>query len=305
MKRITIVAIILAISSIGGTAPVGAVVPPGYRLLAGDGGVFTFGSASFHGSAASDPSKCPTNPPDRFLPDGSCVALASTPDGGGYWILNRALGNVYPFGDAGSFGQPADQFAGMSPEFVPAFLAIVSAPNADGYWVLSEPLSGAGSILRFGSAGFFGDTQTIVNQTHRSFNGSPVALAATPDGKGYWEVHSDGGVFAFGNAHFFGSLGAAHLNKPIVGIATTSDGKGYWLVASDGGVFAFGNARFGGSMAGHRLAAPIVGIAANRAGTGYWLTSSDGGVFALGGAPFLGSLGGKHLNKPMFAIAAA
>ena len=47
-----------------------------------------------------------------------------------------------------------------------------------------------------------------------------VGIAATPDGMGYWEVASDGGLFAFGDAHFYGSMGAKPLNKPIVGIAT-------------------------------------------------------------------------------------
>ena len=32
-----------------------------------------------------------------------------------------------------------------------------------------------------------------------------VGMAATPDGKGYWLVGKDGGVFAFGDAHFYGS----------------------------------------------------------------------------------------------------
>ena len=30
-------------------------------------------------------------------------------------------------------------------------------------------------------------------------------MAATPDGKGYWLVAKDGGIFAFGDAHFYGS----------------------------------------------------------------------------------------------------
>ena len=32
-------------------------------------------------------------------------------------------------------------------------------------------------------------------------------------------VASDGGIFSFGNAHFYGSTGAIHLNQPIVGMA--------------------------------------------------------------------------------------
>ena len=45
-----------------------------------------------------------------------------------------------------------------------------------------------------------------------------VGLAATPDGKGYWLVASDGGIFTFGDAAFYGSEGGSHLNAPIVGI---------------------------------------------------------------------------------------
>ncbi|MHB1763756.1 MAG: hypothetical protein ACYCS4_13650, partial [Acidimicrobiales bacterium] len=75
-----------------------------------------------------------------------------------------------------------------------------------------------------------------------------VGIASTPDGRGYWEVASDGGVFAFGDAQFYGSMGAKPLAAPVVGIASTPDGRGYWEVASDGGVFAFGDAQFYGSM---------------------------------------------------------
>ncbi len=81
------------------------------------------------------------------------------------------------------------------------------------------------------------------------------------DGKGYWLVASDGGIFAFGNAGFFGSTGAIRLNRPIVGMAATPTGKGYWLVASDGGIFAFGDAGFFGSTGAIALNRPIVGMA--------------------------------------------
>ena len=92
-----------------------------------------------------------------------------------------------------------------------------------------------------------------------------VGIAATPDGKGYWEVASDGGIFTFGDATFLGSQGGKPLNKPIVGIASTPDGKGYWEVASDGGIFTFGDATFSGSEGATHLNAPIVGIAASPA----------------------------------------
>jgi hypothetical protein len=74
-----------------------------------------------------------------------------------------------------------------------------------------------------------------------------VGIAATPDGGGYWEVASDGGVFAFGDAGFHGSMGGKPLNAPVVGIAATPDGGGYWEAAYDGGVFTFGDANYYGS----------------------------------------------------------
>src|SRR5207249_2122602 len=93
----------------------------------------------------------------------------------------------------------------------------------------------------------------------------PVAgMAATPSGKGYWLVATDGGIFAFGDARFLGSTGGLTLNQPIVGMAPTPDGAGYWLVASDGGIFAFGDATtIGelGKLGGQPLAKPIVGMA--------------------------------------------
>ena len=302
----TALTVVCVFAGMSGLARAGALqTQPGYRLLGGDGGVFSFGSARFLGSAASDPRNCPTNPPERSLPNGSCVALAATPDGDGYWVLNRATGKIFPFGAAGAFGQPADQFAGVSPEFVPAFVGIVSTPTGHGYWVLALGASGAGTVMHYGDAGFFSDTQAIASRNHTGFNGIPVALAATTDGNGYWEVHSDGGVFAFGDARFYGSMAGTHLNQPIVGIAPTQDGKGYWLVGADGGVFSFGDAHFGGSLAGRPLAVAVVGTARNPLGPGYWLAATDGTTYPLGGAPSLGSMHGTPLARPVFAIASS
>jgi hypothetical protein len=85
-------------------------------------------------------------------------------------------------------------------------------------------------------------------------------MASTPDGKGYWLVASDGGIFAFGDAGFYGSMGGRRLARPVVGMAAPFGGGGYWLVASDGGIFAFGDAAFAGSMGGHPLDAPMVAV---------------------------------------------
>jgi hypothetical protein len=73
-------------------------------------------------------------------------------------------------------------------------------------------------------------------------------------------VGSDGGVFAFGDAGYYGSTGAIRLAMPVVSMAATPDGRGYWLVGSDGGVFAFGTAPYYGSTGATRLARAVVGF---------------------------------------------
>jgi ribosomal protein L24E len=85
-------------------------------------------------------------------------------------------------------------------------------------------------------------------------------MVSTPDGKGYWLVAADGGIFTFGDAGYFGSTGAVPLNQPIVGLAATVDGAGYLLVAADGGIFTFGDAQFFGSTGALHLNRPIVGM---------------------------------------------
>ena len=128
--------------------------------------------------------------------------------------------------------------------------------------------------------------------------------APAPASTGYWLVASDGGIFSYGDAGFFGSAGAVALNKPIVGMAATPDGGGYWLVASDGGIFSYGDAGFFGSAGAVALNKPIVGMAATPDGGGYWLVASDGGIFSYGEAGFYGSAGAVALNKPIVGMAA-
>ncbi|MHB8289986.1 MAG: beta-galactosidase [Acidimicrobiales bacterium] len=97
-------------------------------------------------------------------------------------------------------------------------------------------------------------------------SGTPTAAEcpaqkSTPGGHGYWLAAADGGIFSFGTAAFYGSMGTKHLNAAIVGIASTPGGHGYWLAAADGGIFSFGTAAFYGSMGTKHLNAAIVGIA--------------------------------------------
>ena len=134
---------------------------------------------------------------------------------------------------------------------------------------------------------------------------SPPPTPPAPTGNhGYWLVGSDGGIFSFGSAQFYGSTGSLNLQRPVVGVTPTGDRGGYWLVASDGGIFSFGNAGYFGSIPGlgiapagtpgaaNRLNAPVVGMFPSSDGGGYFMVASDGGVFAFGDAKFEGSCPG-------------
>ena len=132
--------------------------------------------------------------------------------------------------------------------------------------------------------------------------GPPAPVGVNQGSQSAWLVASDGGVFAFGAAGFYGSTGNIRLNQPIVGMAATSTGRGYWLVARDGGIFAFGDARFFGSTGGMALSQPVVGMAPTPSGNGYWLVASDGGIFAFGDARFFGSTGAMALNRPVVGM---
>jgi hypothetical protein len=79
----------------------------GYWLVAADGGVFSFGDASFHGSDGN------------LVLNKPIVGMAATPDGGGYWLV-AADGGVFSFGDAPFEG------SGAGPHGAP-FVAIAAA----------------------------------------------------------------------------------------------------------------------------------------------------------------------------------
>ena len=133
--------------------------------------------------------------------------------------------------------------------------------------------------------------------------GNTQSFPVGPAARGYWLVGSDGGIFSFGGASFFGSMGSTPLQRPVVGITPSASRTGYWLVASDGGIFSFGSSSYYGSIpavglhpagsgAPNSLNAPIVGMVPSVTGHGYFMVASDGGVFAFGDARFAGSCPG-------------
>jgi hypothetical protein len=229
-----------------GSAPVGSTPAPvdrgvagvawtadgsGHWLASRDGGVFTFGSAGFHGSMGDTRLQSPI------------VGIASTRSGKGYWLA-AADGGVFAFGDAGFHGAAAGQLLQAR------IVGITPTRSGKGYWLAASD----GGVFTFGDAKYRG---AIANE---ELQAPVVGIASTRSGKGYWLTSADGDVFTFGDAKYRGGLTDSPLNSPIVGIAVTRTGKGYWLAAADGGVFSFGDAPFLGSSGGS-VWGKVVGIA--------------------------------------------
>jgi parallel beta-helix repeat protein len=252
----------------------------------------------FYGIWLAGATASTTSPNSISTTPGGRAVFVVPPPGSGYW-LSGADGGVFNFGAAGFYGS-----MGGKPLNAPV-VGIAPSLDQGGYWEAAKD----GGVFNFGDAGFYGSmggkplNAPVVGIAPTPVAPAPPGGTSAPAGKGYWLVAADGGVFNFGDAGFYGSMGGKPLNAPVVGIAPTPDGHGYWLVAADGGVFNFGTAGFYGSMGGKHLNAPVVGIAPTPDGHGYWLDAADGGVFNFGDAGFYGSMGGKPLNKPMVGMA--
>ena len=174
----------------------------GYLLATGNGRVFNFGDARFHGSIAAGNSA-------------QVVAIVETSNGGGYWLACNT-GRLFNFGDAGFYGS-----AGGLPLTTP-IVAMAATPDGRGYWLVAS----GGRVFHYGNAHSYGSATDELGSNHI------VAMAATPNGRGYWLVASGGRVFHYGNAHFYGSASFTVRRYPIVAAAATPDGKGYWLLPS-------------------------------------------------------------------------
>jgi peptidoglycan hydrolase-like protein with peptidoglycan-binding domain len=264
---LAVVVTVLSVAAVSLAGVAGAATPaPGPNAVVG------FGSAAAIASGAR--------------PAGPVAAIASTPDGGGYWTVSSA-GAVTGEGDAVTYGSLAG-----TPLAAP-IVGMASTFDGSGYWLVASD----GGIFAFGDAVFHGSMGGHV------LAAPIVGMAASTDGGGYWMVASDGGIFAFGDAVFHGSMGGHVLDEPMVGMAADPHGGGYWTVASDGGIFSFGDAPFYGSMGGQVLDEPMVGLAASTDGGGYWMVASDGGIFSFGDAPFYGSGTGGSVEAPAVGLA--
>ena len=289
------------IASITGSPPVTDTVrvagdpaaPPGYWLLERDGDVSTFGGAAVLGGvkdrlAAGAMAVAIASRPQGdgywvLTSDGDLVprglatelgrvdlamltkpgervsTISSAPDGAGVWVFTTA-GRVIDFGSA----LPAVAMPGTSAVLARTLhgpvVDSVAAPSGRGAYLTASD----GGVFAVGDARFAGSLRGVLTARFGP-PGLPhqpvVGVVADPDGRGYWTVGADGGVFTF-QAPFRGSLPAIvpfHLlAAPVAGMVPY--GNGYLLVASDGGVFNFSQLAFSGSGAGF-LDSPVVGIA--------------------------------------------
>src|SRR5439155_1612649 len=98
-----------------------------------------------------------------------------------------------------------------------------TGPRTATLHVTSNAAAGAGA--RSATVSFDDSAPEGHQDVALSGTGQPAAATPPPAG-GYWLSATDGGIFNFGDASFFGSTGSIKLNKPIVGMAATPSGQG-------------------------------------------------------------------------------
>jgi L,D-transpeptidase catalytic domain len=248
----------VSVSGFGGARPLGAPAMAlnaplvgiasnsagtGYWLLAQDGGIFSYGTARFHGSTGAMHLNQPV------------VGIAATPNGRGYWLV-AADGGVFAFGNARFHGSTGAMHLN-SP-----IVGMASTPNGRGYWLVAAD----GGVFAFGNARFHGSAGAAAI-------GSPVVgITSTAGGRGYWIATASGHIYSFGDARAMHAVGPS---SPIVGMARDAKGTGLRLVASNGAVYTTGSATYSGSVARAGLL-QAVGIAP-AAGNGYWVATGPAG----------------------------
>jgi hypothetical protein len=255
----------------------------GYWLVGSDGGIFTFGSAQFHGSTGSLPLQRPM------------VGIVPTTDDGGYW-LDASDGGVFAFGDSRYYGSvpglglhPAG--SGQPNSLDAPIVGMVPSADGGGYFMVASD----GGVFAFGDARFAGSCPGI-----GGCSGAAVAVMPDASGNGYWLVTQTGHVYAFGDAPYYGAPG--NQRSTVTSAVRTPDGRGYWILFADGSVDAYGDAgvfgapegKFGGTN-------PATAITSTADGQGYWVASADGTVDTFGDAPNDGSMAGTTLNDGVIA----
>jgi len=142
----------------------------GYWLVGADGGVFSFGDASFYGSL----------PSEHIEPAEPVAGIAPVSDGGGYWLLG-ADGEVFSFGDAQFHGSCADTCTSTSGR--PArFVGITTTPDTSGFAAAKQKWE-AGSFAISADEGFYWiqSATDLTNATDSGMSSTSGYQAAAED----------------------------------------------------------------------------------------------------------------------------
>jgi hypothetical protein len=252
----------------------------GYSFLTSDGGVLTFGGATFLGAPREQSSaRC-------------WVALSTTPAGDAYAAAAED-------GTVALFGKAAGLDDGGGESRPAPIVDIDLLPWATGYRLLDA----AGGVFCFGDATFHGSIPGLGGAGANVVGA--VAMEQTPTAMGYWILDKVGGVYAFGDAGFFGSTPGLRLPEqpaPAVDLFVTDTGEGYCILEADGSVRAFGDAPDLGP-ADRRAAVEAIAFAPTGP-DGYLVVDRRGLVYPVGMAPMLGSAAELELMAPVTDIAA-
>lgn len=186
----------------------------GYWAVSSDGGVFSFGDATFQGSTGGQRLNRPI------------IGMAADPFSDGYWLF-ASDGGVF------SFGAPFMGSTGNIHLNAP-IVSMVPSVSGRGYWLIASD----GGVFSFGDARFSGSLGAV------RLNKPIVSAAADRDGTGYWLLAEDGGVFAF-DAPFFGAAtgypgGGQPIKNSFVAITAAPNGDGYCLFNMDNSAPSFG-----------------------------------------------------------------
>ena len=238
-------------------------------------------TATAHNTSATITFNPPANDGDSAVTGYTVTATDTTsPANGGQMVSGTgspiAVSGLTN-GDSYTFTVSASNAAGTGPASTassavsPQPVVTIIGDGSCGYWTIG----GGGLVSNFGCAWDLGSMNEPLSTPI-------VAAAATPDGGGYWLVASNGGIFNYGDANYYG----APSSVSIVAISASSDGKGYWLFGSSGKVYNYGDAT---PLASPPVNLHIVAAAATPDGGGYWLVASNGGIFNYGDATDYGS----------------
>ena len=187
----------------------------GYDILTTFGGIYTFGNGQYYGNLIDGghpghAGQFPSYP-------GPATALAYTPSGGGYVILNEG-GGLYSFGDANGhyYGNLIDGGVPHQANF-PAnpgnAVSVAFTASGNGYWILADN----GAIYSFGDADYYG------NLIDRGYPGHATSLTRSSGGAGYLILTKEGGIYSFGDSlnDYSGNLLDHHYPGPGVAFSAT------------------------------------------------------------------------------------